>query len=261
MKFVYCYNTKDNERREGLTVSAPNRDAAYTKLNRQGIKPFKLYPAPGLANRLSALGWRWTAIFALGAALLAACVVALRQHRDIVAIGKAEEAVEIVNEAIASKVRRQLIGDQGLIDRGVRTGWRDVFTEEGERFLASFALPGVPATVRTTNVAALEDALKRKVEVSESDGIEVRQIKAMVEGMKDELRGFVRAGGTIEQYGRRLVARQDEEIAIYGRTVNEIEQAAKSGAMGRDDLERLVDSRNDELRRMGIKAVPMPETE
>ena len=54
VKFIYSYNTKQNERREGLTISAPNRDAAFSELNKRGIRPFKLQPAPGLCNKLSA---------------------------------------------------------------------------------------------------------------------------------------------------------------------------------------------------------------
>ena len=255
MKFVYSYNTRQNERREGLTISAPNRDAAFSELNRQGIRPYKLQPAPGLWNKVLALGGRGFAIIGLAAVLVVAVAVSLVQHKELERDG---EVREIVSGAITSKVRRQLIGDQGVIEKGIRTGWEDAFAHEGERFLASFAIPGIPATVRTTNVAALEEALKRKVEAADTDGIEARQIKAMVEGMKDELRRFVAAGGTIEQYGRRLVARQNDEIAIYTRTSNEIEQAAKSG-IGKTEVAELVDRRNEELRRMGIKLVQMPE--
>ncbi len=258
MKFIYSYTTKQNERREGLTVSAPNRDAAFSELNRQGIRPYKLYPAPGLWNKVLSLGWRGGVIMVLAASLSLSLVVALTQHKDIVQLEKDGDVRELVSGAITSKVRRQLIGDQGLIDRGIRTGWSDVFDHEGERFLASFAIPGIPATVRTTNVAALEEALGRRVDVVETDGMEARQIKAMVEGMKDELRRFVAAGGTIEQYGRRLVARQDDEIAICARVVNEVEQAAKSGK-SRDEIAELVDRRNDDLRRMGVKLVQMPD--
>ena len=258
MKFIYSYNTKQNERREGLTISAPNRDAAFSELNKRGIRPYKLYPAPGLLNRMSAIGGRGLAIIVLAVALGLFMAIALTQHKDIVELEQDGDVREIVTGAITSKVRRQLIGDQGFIEKGIRTGWSDVFDHEGERFLASFAIPGVPATVRTTKVAALEDALKRRVEAKESDGMEARQIKAMVEGMKDELRRFVAAGGTIEQYGRRLVARQDEEIAIFNRASNEIEQASK-GSLDKAELSELVDRRNGELRRMGIRLVAMPE--
>lgn len=259
MKFIYSYNTKQNERREGLTISAPNRDAAFSELNRQGIRPYKLYPAPGLWNKIQSLGGRGFAIIVLAVFLLLLLAVALTQHKDIVKLEKDDDVREMVNGAITSKVRRQLIGDQGVIDRGIRTGWADVFEHEGERFLASFAIPGIPATVRTTNVAALEESLGRKIDAVETDGMEARQIKAMVEGMKDELRRFVTAGGTIEQYGRRLVARQDDEIAIYTRACNEVEQAVKSGK-NKLDIAELVDRRNDELRRMGVKSIAMPET-
>lgn len=258
MKFIYSYTTHQNERREGLTISAPNRDAAFSELNRHGIRPYKLYPAPGLWNKVLSIGWRGFAIVFLAIGLGLLLLVSLTQHKDIVKLEQDEDVREIVSGAITSKVRRQLIGDQGFIEKGIRTGWSDVFAHEGERFLASFAIPGVPATVRTTNVAALEEALKRKVEVAETDGMEARQIKAMVDGMKDELRRFIAAGGTIEQYGRRLVARQDDEIAIYTRTSNEIEQAAKSN-IGKAEIAELVDRRNEDLRRMGIKLIQMPE--
>ena len=258
LKFIYSYTTHQNERREGLTISAPNRDAAFSELNKRGIRPYKLYPAPGLWNKVLSIGWRGFAIILLAVILGISVVVALNLHKDIVKLEQDDDVRGIVSGAITSKVRRQLIGDQGFIEKGIRTGWSDVFDHEGERFLASFAIPGVPATVRTTNVAALDEALKRKVEASENDGMEARQIKAMVEGMKDELRRFIASGGTIEQYGRRLVARQDEEIAIYTRTSNEIEQAAK-GNIGKTEIAELVDRRNEDLRRMGIKLIQMPE--
>ena len=241
-----------------MVISAPNRDAAFSELNRRGIRPYKLYPAPGLWNKVLAIGWRGLAIILLAGILGVSVAIVLSQHKDIVKLEQDDDVREIVSGAITSKVRRQLIGDQGVIEKGIRTGWSDAFEHEGERFLASFAIPGVPATVRTTNVAALEEAMKRKVEPKDTDGIEARQIKALVEGMKDELRQFIKAGGTIEQYGRRLVSRQDAEIAIYNRTCNEIEQAVKSNA-GKAEIIELVDRRNEELRRMGIKLIQMPE--
>ena len=258
MKFIYSYTTRQNERREGLTIYAPNRDAAFSELNRQGIRPYRLNPAPGLWNKMLSIGWGGLAILVLAAGLGLLAAVSLTQRKDIMELEQDGDVREIVSEAITSKVRRQLIGDQGVIEKGIRTGWSDVFEHEGERFLASFAIPGVPATVRTTNVAALEESLGRKVSADETDGMEARQIKAMVEGMKDELRRFIAAGGSIEQYGRRLVARQDEEISICNRARNEIEQAAKNNP-DKSEIANLVDCRNDELRRMGIKPIQMPE--
>ena len=77
MKFVYSYNTRQNERREGLTISAPNRDAAFSELNRQGIRPYKLQPAPVLWNKVLALGGRGNPIIGLAIVLVVSVAVSL----------------------------------------------------------------------------------------------------------------------------------------------------------------------------------------
>ena len=154
--------------------------------------------------------------------------------------------------------RRQVIGDTAVIEKGIRTGWAEVFPEEGERFLASFAIPGVPAGLRNTKVEEIEAALSRRIEQTAADGIEARQIKAMVEGMKGELRQFLADGGTIVEYGEELVKRQEEELGYYTRAKAEIESAKKSG-MSEAQVTELWEKRNAALRRMGVKLVPLPE--
>ena len=64
--------------------------------------------------------------------------------------------------------------------------------------------------------------------------------------------------GTIAGYGRRLVRRQEEEIAYYNRAKAEIENAQKS-KMSAAQLNDLLEKRNESLRQMGVKLVPMPE--
>ena len=76
--------------------------------------------------------------------------------------------------------------------------------------------------------------------------------------MKDELRGYMAEGGTIEQYGERLVERQEQELSYYRRIKEEIDTAAKSGK-SEDELEAKWKAGNAELRNMGIRLVPMPE--
>ena len=85
--------------------------------------------------------------------------------------------------------------------------------------------------------------------------MEARQIKAMVEGMKAEARAYIAAGGTIVEYGKRLTERQDAEIAIYERTKADIERAKNS--MSKDDFLDLWEDRNDQLRNLGIRLVPL----
>ena len=155
----------------------------------------------------------------------------------------------------SGQTRRQIIGDTAIIDKGIATGWSDVFPEEGDRFFASFAIPGVRAGQRNTTVEEIKAALDRDVEVSDSDGLEARQVKSMVAGMKAEARAYINAGGSIVDYGKRLTERQDAEIAIYERAKAEIDHARKT--MSQDDFIALWEGRNDQLRNLGIKLVPL----
>ena len=158
---------------------------------------------------------------------------------------------------LASQTRRYPIGDAAVIEKGVLTGWSDVFAHEGERFLASFAVPGVKAGQRNTTVEELAEALGRREDAVASDGIEARQIKAMVEGMKAEARAYVAAGGSLKEYGRRLTERQDAEIAIYNRAKADFEAAKKTKT--EDELVAYWESLNDRLRNLGVRLVPLED--
>lgn len=230
--------------------AASSRTAVYDELRSKGIKAFNVEQAPGLINRLSSIfGWRMFILFALALVAAGTTIAYLRTKSES----------PIANNAVfLSKTRRQIIGDTVVIEAGIKDGWSDVFSEEGERFLASFAIPGVPAGVKTTNAAELEKALLRKTPVNENDSIETKQIKSMVEGMKDELREYIAAGGSIAQYGERLVERQEQELSYYRRIKEEIDAASKNG-LSDEALEAKWKSGNAELRNMGIRLVPMPD--
>ena len=251
MKFLYEYRTSDNASHKGV-VAAANRDAAFAALKAQGIKPSRLAEAPGFFNHLFGKGKRWIAI----AVLAALCVTLATVVGRGVLTAPQPSSVE---ESLDSPIRRQLLGDAALIEKGIRTGWADVFDLEGDRFLASFAIPGTPPAVRTTTEGKLREALETQtLGNSTTQTLEERQIRAIVSGLKDELRAYLAAGGTISRYGHRLVQRQEQEIDYYNRAKNELEAAAKSG-MSDAALEALWEKRNASLRAMGIKLVPMPE--
>ena len=259
MKFLYEYKTSDNERREGQ-LSAASRDAAYAELKRRGIRPSKVVLAPGFLNRISSFGKRGLAIAVL-AVLCVTLVVIIRST-------PAPPAYTSLDAALDSSTRRQIIGDSAVIEEGIRTGWADVFEHEGDRFLASFAVPGTEPAVRSTTEEEIRKALEHDCRESlrtshsaprtDAEGIEARQIRAMVEGMKDELRQFLADKGTIVEFGRELVKRQQEEIGYYERAKGEIEAAQKSGC-SRPQLMELWQRRNAALRGMGVKLVPLPE--
>lgn len=251
MKFIYHYRSSDNVKCVG-ELSAATKDAAYARLRTQGIRPERVLEAPGYLNKLFGKGKRWIAIVVLS--LLCVFLIGL-----IVRNWAAGEGVVVTSarDFIGDTTRRQVIGDAMVIELGIRTGWSSVFSEEGERFLASFAIPGVPAGQRSTTEEELVAALSRRVLPEKGESIESSQIKYMVEGMKTELRDFVQAGGSLLMYGKRLVERQEAEIAIRERMKNELATMKKAG-MDKNELESYWERQNQELRQMGIKLIPYP---
>ncbi|MBR5548337.1 MAG: hypothetical protein IKU71_01275 [Kiritimatiellae bacterium] len=248
MKFTYQYKTSDGVRHSGEYV-ARSRAAVYDELRAKGVKAFGVEPAPGFVNRIVGMfGLRLIAVLFLAFVAIVTTIGYFQEK---------SEAPVVEDSVILAPMRRQIIGDTAIIEAGIKNGWSEVFPEEGERFLASFAIPGVPAGVKNTNVDELEKALQRKVAIAQDDSMEAKQIKAMVEGMKDELRRYISNGGTIAKYGERLVDRQEQELSYYRRIKEEIETAAKSG-LPEGEVEAKWKAGNAELRNMGIRLVPMP---
>ena len=246
MKYTYAYKTPDGKRHEA-SIEAQSRDAAFAALRKKGIRPIKVIAEDGSkANgEIRGVRRRVVGVAAVLAAIVAVIATSLYNRVSAPPLPEFE----------SGQTRRQIIGDTAIIDKGIATGWSDVFPEEGDRFFASFAIPGVRAGQRNTTVEEIKAALDRDVEVSDSDGLEARQVKSMVAGMKAEARAYINAGGSIVDYGKRLTERQDAEIAIYERAKAEIDHARKT--MSQDDFIALWEGRNDQLRNLGIKLVPL----
>ena len=64
-------------------------------------------------------------------------------------------------------------------------------------------------------------------EFNSDNSPEVRQIKAMAEGIKKEARRYLAAGGPAVKYGKRLTEYQDIEIVIYNRIKADLEKTRK----------------------------------
>ena len=245
MKYTYAYKTSDGVRHED-SMNASSREEVFETLRAKGIKAIKVVAADGSKANGEVRGVRKQVVVALVAvAAVGAGIVAY--------VGGERSGANEVSSFQTSETRRQVIGDVAVIEKGIRTGWADVFEREGDRFLASFAIPGVAAGQRSTNEAEMRRALDGKVGPQDGDSIEVRQIKAMVEGMKKEARQYIAAGGTAVDYGKRLVERQEAEIAIYNRAKSEVETVRKT--MKPDDFEVFLEERNDELRNLGIRPI------
>ena len=238
-KFHYFYQSKENKNLDGWIV-AKSRDDAYAQLRKQSIKPYKVVGKDPLAWK------RWAAIAVLAVALAGTYAwLALRPAP----VADAEQSV-----------RHQIYGAESVIRNGMATDWAVCDLDEGERFLARYAQPGVPvasARVDLNKVAnALENALKRRLEPQDDELLEYRQIKQIVEAMKDELRAYVDHGGTARLYIDRLQERQSQEVAYYRAANQELETAKKS--MSEDDLYALWAAKNAELRAIGLPMLKEP---
>lgn len=253
MKFSYKYKTSDGTRHSGV-CDAPTKDAVFTQLRKSGIKPFDVELAPGVLNRIRSFGKRGFAIAVLGVLCLAFGALLLVYQKRNVALNT---TLVTLNVTLDNTVRRQPLGDDAVIDQGVRTGWADVFTQAGDRYLASYAIPGVIGSVAKCSASDLKSSLESDSFASlPEDALEARQVMAMVSGMKDEARNFLKDGGKLEAYMRRLEQRQREEIGYYMRAKGEIDAVAKGG--NAEAVNELWTKRNAELKRMGIKTILMP---
>ena len=247
MKYTYAYKTSDGVRHED-SMNASSRDEVFAALRAKGIKAIKVVAADGSKANGEVRGIRKRVVaillvfVAFGVGICAYLGGALTGGSPV--SGTAFQT---------DQSRRQIIGDTAIIEKGILSGWSDVFALEGERFLASFAIPGVKAGQRNTSEKEFAAALEHKCAVADSDSLEARQIKAMVEGMKNEARRYIAAGGTIVEYGKRLTERQDAEIAIYNRVKADLDKARK--IMKDEKFMTYWEKRNDELRNLGIKTV------
>ena len=251
-------------------MDAASREAVFEALRAQGIKAIKVVAADGSKANGAENSKRTTTRVVVAATVLIAAAIAvgvwwlIGGGRGATALPRPRQARSSrdgdevkATSFLTAQTRRQVIGDVAVIEKGIRTGWADAFEREGDRFFASFAIPGAEAGQRSTSEEELRRALESAVEATPNDPLEIRQIKAMVEGMKEEARRYIAAGGTAVGYGQRLVERQEAEIAIYGRVKSDIEAAHKK--MDSNAFEDYLEKRNDELRNLGIKPVVIAE--
>ena len=211
MKFTYSYKTSDGALHHGV-FSASSKEAVYSSLKKNGVKPFDVRLAPGVFNRIRSFGFRWFAIVILAAAIITLLSVEF--------VKPVESDYEKGGSAKAIG-RRQVWGDAAIIEQAVATNWRDVFDSPGECFLARYARPGVevpqsilPSTFEDGLVAVVD----RPIPVAADEMIEYKQVKAIVAGMKEELRAYLADGGTARGYISRLVERQSEEVRFLRST-------------------------------------------
>ena len=95
-----------------------------------------------------------------------------------------------------------------------------------------------------------ELAVERDIEIADADSREVRELKQIVNGMREEMREYLANGnGTPRSYWRRLNERTTSEMQIYERTRRELEN---------EKSPEVWDEKNAALRRLGLRTIPNP---
>ena len=237
-------------------VSASTKDAVFCILKEKGIRPSKVYEAPGFFNKLFGKCKRWIVI-----AVLVAVIAGMSLHQVFRGVSDEEVSVErlYVDNGFARPIdRRQIWGDEAVINMAAKSNWKVIFPNPADRLLSLFAQPGfmvpvfprVPSTIKSD----FERALNERFVIAESDLDEYKQMKCIVEGMKMELREYLAAGGSLEGYFRRLVARQKEEADFLKKAQERLNAQIKSGV---DPFEAWQNT-NKILRGQGLKTIVMP---
>lgn len=246
MKFVYEYRTSDNVPHRG-TIAASTKEAAYDTLKAQGIKPGKVWEAPGFLNKVFGKGKRWIAIVLLTLVSVGLLCLLFKTSKQI---AETNEQLAVNELESMCEDRAQLFGDPVVIRECEECSWTNVFAATFDVYLAQYAIPG--RSVEPCVVAPLptNEEATQLVEIGEKDLVEIAQMKRMVNGMKRELGEYLADGGTLASYMNRLNIRQRAERGVYETAQRQILRA-KDYATWKE--------KNAELRAMGLPMVELPE--
>lgn len=248
MKFVYEYRTSDNVPHRG-TIAASTKEAAYDTLKAQGIKPGKVWEAPGVFNKVFGKGKRWIAIIVLLAALVGTGTILYFTLKDVKQANRELEDLALYEE------RGQIYGAPSVIAYMEADDYAAIFGDDlVARYLAAYAIPA--KTIGERKIAFPADVSKsdicKLITIEDKDFEEVRHLKRMVNRMKRELGRYLDAGGSVSGYIRRLDIRQEAESRIYARAKRELEKETDVNVWR---------EKNNQLRAKGLPLVERPEND
>ena len=139
-----------------------------------------------------------------------------------------------------------------------------VLPREGDRMLAVFAQPGKfmcakgenPRRIDVSQAAIFNDYVKndlsteKDIVIHPDEPREIQELKQIVNGMREELRGYLANGnGTARSFWRRLNERALQEMHIVERTRRELEKEKST---------EVWEEKNAALRRLGLRTIPNP---
>ena len=256
MKYTYAYKTSDGVRHED-SMNAASREEVFAELRKRGIKAIKVVAADGSKANGEVRGVRKRIVAVLVA--VAALSVGIVAYFG----GSHTAAVQAANPAAISP-RHQIYGDPAIMEALERGDFSNVLSREGDRLLAVFAQPGRLMCAKGTNPRKLsanaaaqfaayarnELGTDNDILINADDPREIRELKQIVNGMRDEMRSYLANGnGTPRSYWRRLNERTLEELRIYDRTKCELEKETRP---------EIWEQKNESLRILGLRTIPAP---
>ena len=256
MKYTYAYKTSDGVRHED-SMNAASREEVFAELRKRGIKAIKVVAADGSKANGEVRGVRKRIVAVLVA--VAALSVGIVAYFG----GSRTAAVQTADPAAISP-RHQIYGDPAIMESLERGDFSAALPREGDRLLAVFAQPGKLMCAKGTNPRLLsknaaeqfaayaknELAADKDIAISVDDPREIRELKQIVNGIRDEMRAYLANGnGTPRSYWRRLNERTLSEMQIYDRTRRELEKETRP---------EIWEQKNEALRRLGLRTIAAP---
>ena len=239
-------------------MNAASRDEVFAELRKRGIKAIKVVAADGSKANGEVRGVRKRVVAAL-VALAAVCAGVVAYFG-----GTRTAAVVAANSAMSSP-RHQIYGDPAIMEPIERGDFGGILPREGDKMLAIFAQPGKLMCAKGVNPRRLgtgngergtvfeayaknELAADKDIQIAAGDSREVRELKQIVNGMREEMREYL-ANGTPRSYWRRLNERTLSEMQIYERTRRELEKEIRP---------EVWEQKNESLRILGLRTIPAP---
>ena len=261
MKFLYEYRTRENEIRRG-EISASDRDSAYAALRTQGIRASRVTEAPGFLNSLFGKGKRWLLIVALAFAFAVLGYYFIGARKDLAHTrNDLAEATKIK----PSQPRHQIYGDPAIVAKfSTYKGLLSVLGNRGDALLACYAQPGKIVPGKESGAenrlhdagAALRAALTDGQSLSSDDSRELRELKQIVNWMRDELRAYVENPEDGRAFDVKLAAYY---AALERRSREEIEILTVTRRDFADSDEETRERINMKLRRLGLPTIVADE--
>lgn len=158
-----------------------------------------------------------------------------------------------VTRTAEAKPRKQIYGARERMEEKMRAGAKPLFNHPCESFLAMYAIPGKPVPpVPVTKMLEQDfvNSVADKIEILETDTDEEVQLKEMVAGMKDEVKQWLKDGGTLKGFFAELDKRQQSEVNYRNEAQRLVIESMQNG--DGEEAYALWKKYNSHLREKGI---------